>query len=48
VCIASAVVDSGVSAEAQRLPEDGTVEPGAMAPYEERHRVEMVGPPLGS
>jgi mannose-6-phosphate isomerase-like protein (cupin superfamily) len=40
-------VDSGVPAAAQRLPEDGAVEPGAMAPYEERHRVEMVGPPLG-
>jgi mannose-6-phosphate isomerase-like protein (cupin superfamily) len=40
-------VDSGEPADAQRLPEDGAVEAGAMAPYEERHRIEYVGPPLG-
>ena len=40
-------VDSGEPADAQRLPDPGAVEPGAMAPYEARHRVEMVGPPLG-
>ena len=40
-------VDSGVPADAQRLPEPGTVQAGAMEPYQERHRVEMVGPPIG-
>ena len=40
-------VDSGKRADAQRLPEPGTVPAGAMEAFEKRHNVEMVGPPLG-
>jgi mannose-6-phosphate isomerase-like protein (cupin superfamily) len=41
-------LDSGTPAYRARLPEPGTVPPGAMEPYERRHEVETVGPPLGS
>jgi mannose-6-phosphate isomerase-like protein (cupin superfamily) len=40
-------VDSGQPADSQRLPEPGAVQGGAMEPFEKRHNVEMVGPPLG-
>jgi mannose-6-phosphate isomerase-like protein (cupin superfamily) len=40
-------VDSGQPADSQRLPEPGAVQSGAMDSFQERHKVEMVGPPLG-
>lgn len=40
--------DSGQPTDAARLPEPGAVQAGAMAPYEARHHVETVGPPLGA
>lgn len=41
-------VDSGQPADGARLPEAGAVAPGAMEPFEARHHVETVGPPLGA
>ena len=46
--VESMFVDAGQPADAQRLPEPGTVAAGAMDQHERRHNVEMVGPPLGS
>lgn len=40
-------VESGQPADAARLPEPGTVQPGSMDPFEEKYRMETVGPPLG-
>jgi uncharacterized cupin superfamily protein len=41
-------VDSGVSTETARLPEDGGTSPGALDALMSRYRIEYVGPPLGS
>lgn len=41
-------VDSGQPADSARLPEPGAVAAGAMEPFEARHHVETVGPPLGA